>query len=127
MREMRAMRRVQDRPVVWLTFAALALAGQFADIVTTLALLAAGGHEANPLAAHLMRLGGWPVLIGAKLLLALALAWTLCAFAASPIARRSWAGALALCVGGGFAVGWWLVVGWNAALWLLAAQALPWR
>ena len=55
----------------------------------------------------------------------LALAWTLCAFALSPTARRSWAGALTLCVAGGFAVGWWAVVGLNGANWLLAAHVLP--
>jgi hypothetical protein len=124
---MRGFQAFQDRAAVWLTLAALAVAGQFADILTTLAVLAGGGSEHNQVGAFLMRTGGgWPVLIGSKLLLALALGWTLCAFAASPSARRSLAGSVALVAGGLFAVGWWLVIGWNGAIWLIMAHALPW-
>lgn len=123
---MRTLRRIQEQRVVWLVFAALAVAGQFADIVTTLAVLAAGGSEHNALGAELMRLGDWPLLIAAKLLLALTLGWVLVAFASSPAARRSWAGAVVLVVAGAFAVGWWGVIGWNGAIWLVSAHALPW-
>lgn len=123
---MRTLRGVQDRVVVWWLLAALAVAGQVADIVSTLAVLAAGGSEHMRVGARLMGLGDWPLIIAAKLLLALTLGVVLVAIARHPVARRSWAGAFILTFAGLFAVGWWGVIGWNGAIWLVSAHALPW-
>ena len=118
--------RVQDRPIVWWTFAVLIVAGQVADTLTTLAGLHIGGIEGNRFARHLMETGAEPLLAACKLTLALAFAWVLVAFAAHPIARRSAGGAIVLLMGALFGVGWWLVIGWNLAVWLVMAHALPW-
>ncbi|HET9109684.1 MAG TPA: hypothetical protein VFN78_02550 [Ktedonobacterales bacterium] len=123
---MRTLRGVQDRVVVWWTLAALAVAGQVADIVSTLAVLGAGGSEHMRVGARLMALGDWPLIIAAKLLLALTVAVVLVAVARHPVARRSWAGAFMLAFAGLFAVGWWAIIGWNGAIWLVSAHALPW-
>ena len=119
---------LQDQPVVWRLFAALALAGQLADILTTLAFLHAGASEHNQIGARLMGLGeaGWPLLIAAKLLLALALGWVLLAVAAASSVRRSRVGAVILLLSGAFVIGWWAIIGWNVAVWLVVAHALPW-
>lgn len=121
------MERLQDRAAVWWTLAACAVAAQFADIVTTLGVLRAGGGEANPLAAYLMREGGWPLLIGSKLALALALGGLLVAFGASCAARRTWAGGVALILAALLVLATWLIIGNNLAIWLITTHALPWR
>ena len=121
------MLRIQDRAAVWWTLAACAVAAQFADIVTTLAVLHSGGGEANPLGAHLMAIGGWPLLIGAKLALALALGVLLVAFGASRAARRTWAGGVALVLAALLVLATWLIIGNNLAIWLITTHALPWR
>ena len=121
------MLRIQDRAAVWWTLAACAVAAQFADIVTTLAVLHSGGGEANPIGAHLMAMGGWPLLIGSKLALALALGVLLVAFGASRAARRTWAGGVALVLAALLVLATWLIIGNNLAIWLITTHALPWR
>ena len=121
------MTRLQDRAVVWWTLALCAALAQGADIVTTLAVLGSGGGEANPLAAYLMHAGGWPLLIGSKLALALALLALLVAFAATPRARQSAAGGVALVAAALLVLASWLIIGNNLADWLILAHALPWR
>ena len=121
------MLRLQDRAVVWWTLALCCAVAQAADIVTTLAVLASGGGEANPLAAYLMREGGWPLLIGSKLALALMLVWLLAAFAVRPRARHSAAGGVALVAAALLVLASWLIICNNLADWLILAHALPWR
>jgi hypothetical protein len=121
------MLRLQDRAVVWMTLALCAALAQVADTVTTLAVLRSGGGEANPLAALLMREGGWPLLIGSKLALAAALVGLLVAFAATPRARHSAAGGVALIASALLVLAMWLIIGNNLADWLILAHALPWR
>ena len=91
-----AWQRFQDRPVVWYTLAALIAAAQILDATLTALVLASGGGEANPLGRALFAHHALPLVGAAKLLLALALMGLLVAFARTPAARRSWAGALAL-------------------------------
>lgn len=121
------MIRLQDRSVVWWTLALCCAAAQGADIVTTLAVIGAGGGEANRMAAYLMREGGWPLLIGSKLALAVALVGLLVAFAATPRARRSPAGGVALVAAALLVLASWLIIGNNLADWLILTHALPWR
>jgi hypothetical protein len=121
------MIRLQDRAEVWWTLALCAALAQGLDIVTTLALLGAGGGEANGLAAFLMREGGWWLLIGSKLALAAALVGVLVAFAATPRARHSAAGGVALVAVALLVLASWLIIGNNLADWLILAHALPWR
>ena len=121
------MMRLQDRAVVWWTLALCAALAQGADIVTTLAVVRSGGGEANPLAAYLMRQGGWPLLIGSKLGLAAALVGLLVAFAATKSARHSAAGGVALIAAALLVLASWLIIGNNLADWLILAHALPWR
>lgn len=118
---------LQDRAVVWWTLTGLVVVEQIADILSTLALLRAGGGEGNHVAARLMAIGGWPLLMGAKPLLALALGGLLVAFAAAPSLRRSRVGLLTLSVAAVGVLGYALILGNNLAVWLVATHALPWR
>lgn len=120
-REVRAFWELRDRPVVWWTLALLALVEQVADVGTTL-LTASSSPEANLVALRLMTPGGWPVLIGAKLLLALALLILLGAFAATPALRRSQAGGVALCSVGLLTLLYALILGNNLAVWLVTTH-----
>lgn len=121
------MQQIQARAEVWWTLAALVVVEQIADILSTLAALRAGAGEANRLSAYLLAHGGWPLLIGAKPLLALALGGLLLAFAATPGLRRSRVGLLALGVASVGVLAYALILGNNLADWLILTHALPWQ
>ena len=110
--------------VVWWTLAAVALVGQALDIATT---ALGGGVEANPLGAFLMRNGGWPLLIGSKLALALALGALLIAFAQTPDAWAPRVKLVALGAAVLLVLAMSLIAGNNVAIWLITAHLLPWQ